>query len=331
MQNSEPAPENMKSFSVKLQRLAYKLDLVFILRPTLFFPVWTIYAAGYFTGQHFFGDMAIMDRSIGKLWPVVIGAALTLLMGSVFIINQIVDAAIDRQNKKLFLIANGHVSEKAARIEAFVLAVVAIGVAFLHSLPSGVIFIVIFLVTGVFYSMPPFKWKDKALRGLLLNALGALTIFVAGWQTGTVLIVDVWVYTIPYVAAVSAVYVYTTLLDVKGDAQYRKATFAVDFGTNLTITVGAAFGVFSFVSGWLLKDPLIFYPALFAAPIFIIAVFRHSRKNVDRAIKYPILFLALAICYLLPTFFVLVLFTFYFAKFYYYYRFGLNYPKFEAD
>jgi 4-hydroxybenzoate polyprenyltransferase len=313
-----------------LQKIARAFDYFFLLRPTLFFPVWTVYAAGYFTGQQFFGDLAMMDRSFGRFWPVAIGAALTLLMGSVFIINQIVDAEIDRKNNKLFLIADDHIPEKHAKIEAGLLAGIALIVAFIHSIPTGLMFVAIFLITGVFYSLPPFKWKDKALRGLLLNALGGLTIFCTGWQTGTVLNTDVWVYAIPYISAVSGVYVFTTLLDVEGDMQFKKTTFAVSYGKTMTIYVGAAFGVFTFISAWLLQDPLIFYPALFAVPLFLIAAFRQKQHNVDRAIKYPILFLALAISYKVPAFFILIFVTYYFSKFYYYYRFGLRYPKFEA-
>jgi len=324
-------PAILQESTALLQKIARACDAFFLLRPTLFFPVWTIYASGYFTGQHFFGDMAIMDRSLGKFWPVVVGAALTLLMGSAFVINQMVDAAIDRKNNKLFLIANGHVSEKHAKIEAGVLAGIGLLTGFIHSVQTGLIFVTIFLITGVFYSMRPFKWKDRALRGLLLNALGALTIFCAGWQTGTVLIADVWVYAMPYIAAVSGVYVYTTLLDIKGDSLYGKTTFAVDYGETITIYVGAALGMFAFVSAWLLQDPLIFYPALFATPLFLITAFRQTQRNADRAIKYPILFLALAICYKLPVFFALIFVTYYFSKFYYYYRFGLRYPKLEAE
>lgn len=322
--------ELVQKSSAFLQKTAKAFDYFFLLRPTLFFPVWTVYAAGYFTGQQFFGDMAIMNRSLGRFWPVAIGAALTLLMGSVFIINQIVDAEIDRKNNKLFLIADDHIPEKHAKIEAGVLAGIALIVSFIHSIPSGLIFVAIFLITGIFYSMPPFKWKDKALRGLLLNALGALTIFCAGWQTGTVLNADVWVYAIPYISAVSGVYIFTTLLDVEGDTQFRKTTFAVSYGETITIYVGTALGLFTFISAWLLEDPLIFYPALFAVPLFLIAAFHQKQHNADRAIKYPILFLALAICYKLPAFFILIFVTYYFSKFYYFYRFGLRYPKFES-
>ncbi|MFQ5633056.1 MAG: UbiA family prenyltransferase [bacterium] len=324
-------PAFLQQGNALLQKIAKACDYFFLLRPTLFFPVWTIYTAGYFTGQHFFGDMAIMDRSLGKFWPVAIGAALTLLMGSVFIINQLIDAAIDRKNNKLFLIANGHISEKHAKIEAGLLAGIGLLTGFIHSVQTGVIFAAIFLITGVFYSMRPFKWKDRALRGLLLNALGALMIFCAGWQSGTVLIADVWVYAIPYIAAVSGVYIYTTLLDIKGDSLYGKTTFAVDYGETITIYVGAALGVFALVSAWLLLDPLIFYPALFAAPLFLITSFRQTQRNADRAIKYPILFLALAISYKLPPFFVVIFVTYYFSKFYYFYRFGMRYPRFETE
>lgn len=310
-----------------VQQLARRADYLFLMRPTLFFPVWTIYAAGYFAGQHFFGDQAIMAQPQAGVWPILIGIGLTMLMGSVFIINQIVDAEIDRQNNKLFLIANGHVPRVHARNEAIILAIIAMALAVANSIQTALLFALIFLITGVLYSLPPFKWKDRALRGLFGNALGALAVFGLGWQMGVTLYIDVLIYSIPYVCAVAAVYVYTTLLDITGDAKFGKSTYAVEFGENMAIYTGSALEIFAFAVSWWLNDPIMLYPALFATPLFVVAAVRRQQKDIELAIKLPIFFLAIIICYLWPPFFIVIFLTYFIAKFYYRIRFGIHYPN----
>jgi hypothetical protein len=84
------------------------------------------------------------------------------------------------------------------------------------------------------------------------------------------------------------------------------------------------------ISAWWLEDWVIFFPALIAAPFFILAAAKQRLSEVSRAIKLPIVFLALAICLHVWQYFLLLAFVFYFSKWYYRRRFGLNYPNFAA-
>lgn len=307
--------------------IARLFDFVFLLRPTLFFPVWTVYAAGYFVGR----SRAAMPADQPNNWPLVIGLALTFLLGSAFVLNQIVDEKIDRENNKLFLIANGHVPRKLAGLEAALLALLSMLTGFLYSAGMGFLFVLIYGTTGILYSLPPFKWKDRAIRGLLANSLGAAAIFCAGWSTSAGLSLRALAHALPYVFAVSAVYALTTLLDRDGDARYQKLTLAVRFGERPTLWLAVLLVVLSLLGSLLLGDGLIVFPALASVPLFFIAAIGRKQEDVDRAIKYPILFLALVISFKWYLFFPLILFTFYFAKMYYRYRFGLNYPSFQAE
>lgn len=312
-----------------MNRLLKPFDYVFVLRPTLFFPVWTVFLAGFFV-QRKFGDP---DQ--GKDF-LIIGLLLTLLMGAVFILNQIRDRHTDQQNRKLFLIAHGHLTPKAALTEAIILITFSIGGAFGSSLHIGILFLIILLVTGIFYSFEPFSWKDKPITGLFANILGAFFIFGGGWIVRGSLTQEILVHAFPYACAVAAVYLYTTLLDVEGDASSEKVTFGVKYGLKATIYLGLFFEILALITAFRLNDEIIFYPAFFSLPVFIWAVVKLNIKDVIRAIKYPILLLSITIwiewvvIYSEHVFLFIIVGVYITSKIYYKLRFGINYPSLTA-
>ncbi|KAA3661224.1 MAG: hypothetical protein DWQ10_05000 [Calditrichaeota bacterium] len=310
-----------------MTRLSRVFDYLFVLRPTLFFPVWTVYAAGFFSAKRFLPETLQVDNSG---WGLAVGIALSLLMGSAFILNQIVDVPTDKLNNKLFLIADGHISQPTAITETILLALVPLAIVAMYSPMMVVMFVVIYLVTGLFYSLPLFKWKDRPFLGIFANASGALLIFSAGWWVKNISLFKPLLHAVPYAAAVAAVYILTTIIDRKGDEKFNKVTIAVRYGMSVTVWLGMLCEILAVFSAWMLNDSLIFYPAILSFPFFIVAVKRQDAADVIRAIKFPILFLSLAICVLLPNYIALLTITYYLSKWYYYHRFGLRYPNLEA-
>ena len=315
-----------------MNRLLRLFDYIFVLRPTLFFPVWTVFLAGFFV-QRKFGVTATnspinyaTSKYQGKDF-LMVGLLLTLLMGAVFILNQIRDRHTDQQNRKLFLIAHGHLTPKAALIEAIILITFSIGLAFIFSLHMGILFFIILLVTGIFYSFEPFSWKDKPITGLGANILGAFFIFGGGWIVHGSLKQEILIHAFPYACAVAAVYLYTTLLDVEGDASSEKLTFGVKYGLKATIYLGLFFEILALITAFRLNDEIIFYPAFFSLPFFIWAAVKFNIKDVIRAVKYPILLLSLTICIKLPQYFFVLAGVYIISKIYYKLRFGINYPS----
>jgi 1,4-dihydroxy-2-naphthoate octaprenyltransferase len=169
--------------------------------------------------------------------------------------------------------------------------------------------------------------EGRPLLGLAANALGALMIFTAGWWVVQIDWRLTLLHALPYMFAVSAVYLYTTLLDVDGDADTEKMTFGVRYGMSMTIMIGCLLEIGARASAYWLQDAIIFYPALIAAPCFIGAAIRQRLVDVSRAIKLPILFLALAICFKVWQYFLWLGFVFYLSRWYYRRRFGLKYPN----
>ncbi|MFQ5708183.1 MAG: UbiA family prenyltransferase [bacterium] len=311
------------------------LDYIFVLRPTLFFPVWTVFLSGFFVQQKFGTSVAGSNDHtlvLGHLHHTYfwVGLSLTFLMGAVFILNQIEDRVTDHQNRKLFLIAHGHLTPKAAAIEAAILIVPSLIFAFVFAPLMGLLFLALLLFTGLIYSHKPFSWKDKPLLGLLTNILGAYLIFIGGWIVAGKVNRNLMVHALPYAAAVAAVYLYTTLPDLEGDAASKKVTFGVKYGFNATVYCGLLFETLSVIAAYMLNDEIIFYPAFFSWPFFMWAAIKLKPRDVIRAIKYPILLLSLTVCIKLPNYFFLLVGVYFISKVYYKLRFGLDYPNMAA-
>jgi 4-hydroxybenzoate polyprenyltransferase len=127
------------------------LDYLFITRPVLMPPVWTILLLGYHRASTF----SIYDNSIGLVFLLI-----SFSIGAVYILNQIHDIESDRINKKLFFLAEGLMPVRSAWVEAALLISIGIIGAFIISLQLGILFILGF-VFGFLYSAPPFSFKNR--------------------------------------------------------------------------------------------------------------------------------------------------------------------------
>jgi len=301
------------------------LDYFFIMRPTLFFPVWTVFLAGYYANQCFDTNQVVSGNH-----PVLVLVLLSLLMGAVFIFNQIVDIETDAKNQKLFFIAKGIISKSTAKAEGIILTIFPIAAAFFLNAKLGIIFIVIFLWTGIVYSLKPFSWKDRPILGIVTNFFGGWSVAACGWiSAGT----DNWlfvIYAIPYAVGLVAVFLLTTIPDIPGDRESQKITFGVKFGQQITIYWALGFEFLTIVLSFILGDDIIFFPALASFPLFVVASIRQRLADVVRAVKFTVLFASLAVCVVYPIYFGVLLFTYFFSKWYYKKRFNLEYPKFAA-
>lgn len=303
------------------------LDYFFVLRPTLFFPVWTVFLANYHANGHFSRIESPLVNYTALLTSVF---AITLMMGSMFIINQIKDIETDRKNEKLFIIANGFIQVKCAIIEAIVLGGISLGLGFLLSLEFGISLIAVFIVTGIIYNLEPFVWKDKPWPGVIANFLGGMTVATAGWIAAGAGGWRFLIHAFPYAIGLVAVYFLTTLADKEGDIHAGKVTFGVKYGFRTSVYFALIFEIAAVVLAFVLKDMVLFIPALVSLPFFVITVVSQKVENALKAVKYAVLFASLAVCVVFPAYFVILVLVFYFSKWYYKRRFGLAYPKFAA-
>jgi len=303
-------------------------DYLFLLRPTLFYPVWTFFLAGYEGGIQSGNEesMFVFIPSIKLLWVI---AGMTALMGSIFTLNQIQDRETDRANSKLFLLANGIVTIKNAYWEAFLLVGGGLIIGFLIDCWIGYGFLILFVLSGFCYNFAPIRWKDQPIMGIVTNGAGGLIIYCLGWITGG----GEYVFpirAIPYTLAGMAVFLNTTLPDMEGDKKTGKITFGVQYGIKRTAFWALVLEILTVGFALLFRDWLLFFPALFVLPLFILGAWKPILSAVMRATKFSVLALTMMVCLYLPWYLIPVFVVYFSSRWYYRKRFHFDYPSLKS-
>ena len=137
-----------------MQKSKSIFDYFFVLRPTLFFPVWTFALAGVWAQDRFNESVVPILYSVvhSDFTYVLYLACLTLLMGGTFLLNQLEDIETDRLNHKLFLIADGEISERNAIIETVLIVLLPIIYFLFIRIDLAVMLVISYVVMGWLYS-----------------------------------------------------------------------------------------------------------------------------------------------------------------------------------
>ena len=280
-------------------------------------PVWTILLLGHHCSSLFSG----YHNSVGLVFFLI-----SVSIGGVYILNQIHDIDSDRINKKLFFLADGHISLKNAWLETVLLISAGIIGASIMSFQLGILFILGFLF-GYVYSAPPFSLKNRHIWGLLSNALGhgSLT-FIIGWSINSTLTLKALLFSVPYLLAVGAVYLNTTLPDIEGDRKAKKITLAVKLGPPRATGLSVIFILSSLFLAWILKDLAFVIAGTLSFPFFFYAALTKRMKQIILSSKMAVLFLTIAAVVFYPWYLILLIAGFLFTRAYYRSRFNMAYP-----
>lgn len=297
------------------------LDYVFLLRPTLLIPVWTLLLLGYYRALGEPRMHTTVDSKFLLAFLLYSG-----LMGGVYILNQIVDRETDRANKKLFLVSEGHVPVKFAYVEMVMLFLIASALSLRFSLAFVFFFLMSFLL-GIMYSAPPFKLKGRPIWDLISNSLGyGLLNFGIGWLACRPISTEMFLRSIPYVLSVGAVFVNTTIPDVPGDLRAGDRTTGVLLGTRSALTLSTLLLSCALLSSVLLKDWVCLTASVWSFPLFMRAAIRADVKSCFHSMRLGAPSLVVITGILFPPFLVLLILTFFSMRVYYKRRFGVLYP-----
>jgi 4-hydroxybenzoate polyprenyltransferase len=300
------------------------LDYIFVLRPILLVPAWTMVLAGFHRSQ---GEWVISLALPGRLWLALL--LFSGVMGAAYIVNQIFDVETDRLNRKLFLVAEGYVDKKAIIVEAILLLGLSIGAAFVTFQPKFGMVIVLSGLLGLLYSVPPFKLKARPFLDMLANGLGyGLLAFAVGWLSSGRQAGAVWQVSLPYVLAVSAVYLNTTIPDYQSDKATGNVTTGVWLGPRATRWLALAMMSGSLTLSIAYKDPLCLAASALALPLFLMAVITAKMRWTMLAYQAGSLVLVVLTAILYPIYLLILLATYFALKYYHRWRFGMDYPKF---
>ncbi|MCK5146626.1 UbiA family prenyltransferase [bacterium] len=301
-------------------------DWLFLLRPTLFYPIWTYYLAGHWSAKAFGHGENGFHRSMGLFGSI---AALSLVVGSIYILNQIRDRETDRINHKLFLLSEGHIPVGGAYIEAGLLAVIGLLWGFWIDQHVGFVLLALLAISGYGYNYPPFCWKDRAIMGLVTNAVSGYVLYSLGWATAgghPVLPMR----GLAYMLAGACVYLNTTLPDLKGDAASGKITFGVKYGVKATARWALILEIATVIVAGYFKEWILFIPALVVLPLYVWGATRSTVDEIMRATKYSVLALAIGVCVVFPLYLIPVFVVFFMTRWYYKARFNFDYPNFKS-
>ena len=318
------------------------LDYFFLLRIPLLAPVWTILILGWITGSEaakIGGSWAGILKSpeAQNLWLVLAG--FSLIVASIYVVNQIVDIESDRINRKLFLLPHGFVSVRSAWILASLCALAGLGIALLF---DGIMFSLfsISLFIGVLYNLPPFELKNRAWGGVLANSLGhGMLTFLVGWYvaklgvTNSPEIFKTGIFSsISPALANGAVFLATTIPDTDGDRLTGKQTFCVKYGEKFTAITAAALCIVAFLFSFKMEYHfwVMALPASISLLFFIYFAISTKREVAFKTFKWPVFLLSATVTLFVPQYGILILVTYFGSKAYYKWRFGIDYPTFKS-
>jgi 4-hydroxybenzoate polyprenyltransferase len=319
-----------RACAVNGERRSWAIDYLFLLRPTLLIPVWTLLLLGYYRATALAGHPLLRLTVSGRLvWTALLYSA---LMGAVYIINQIFDRETDFANEKLFLLSHGYIPLRSAVVMVLLLAVPA----FVGGLAAGVDVALLFLVSfvlGVLYSVPPVKLKGRPVLDLAANSLGyGLLAFTVGWTAASSISMEVIVYALPYVLAVGAVFVNTTVPDISGDRASGDRTTGVVLGPAASTVLSLLLLVACLVVSLIVQDRICTLAAVLALPFFVAAAFHRGERRaalLSIRISAPVLVVVTAVIF--PAYFIVLVVTYSALRWYYRRRFGIVYPSLRSD
>ncbi len=314
------------------------LDIFFLLRIPLLVPVWTILILGWITGSP--------QASIGNLWFSLGSPSLwkalagfSLIVSSIYVVNQIADIESDRINHKLFLLPHGLVSVPAAWVLAIVCAISGLILGYTLSNWMFLLFIA-GLLLGYLYNLPPVSLKNRAFGGVLANALGhGMITFLVGWVAAKGSFeFSFAAASIGLISSLSpslangAVFLATTIPDAPGDSKTGKRTFCVAFGPKTTALTASLLCLFSLGSSFFMENHfwVMTIPAAISMIFFANFAFTARIDSAFNSFKWPVFLLSAFVALFVPIYGLLILITFVGSRFYYKWRFGIEYPSFSA-
>ena len=308
-----------------MKKKAMAIDYLFLLRPSIQAALWTFIFAGSYLFINRTQQIGIFSYSMTlKMGFGILGY--TLIMGSVYVLNQISDIDTDKLNNKLFLLSEGIISKRSAYIFSAVCASAGFGIFLMIPIFSvnTVILIIVSYIMGILYTVKPFEFKRKPFIDLVLNGVGygmvapLIGFELAGGTTDS----KAFLQTTPYILSMAGIFINTTLMDYEGDRAVKAVTTGVFLGIKKSLFLSAALMLMSGLLGFLLKDYIISACALYSTCFFIYAITKPSKKHIDLSVKFTSPVMTLILGLIFPGFLILSFVTL--ASIFIYYKFRFN-------
>lgn len=299
-------------------------DYFFLLRPLILIPSWNFLLIGAFLARS-------GERSVGSIILAV--CIYTCIMGGTYILNQVMDRDTDRLNKKLFLLSEGYIPVRHAYIEMAVLWLAGLVLSAFFDI-TFFLFVLISLILGVLYSLPPIKLKGKPLLDTLSNGIGyGMINFAVGWLIVKPFTWTMFIVFLPYFLSICAVFMNTTIVDRLGDERAGEKTTAVFLGARGTSIASTVIMAGAVIMAFINRDLVCLIPAVLSFPLFVYAgvylLMKEDpipRKILIMSFRLPGVLFTLITAILYPVYIAVLVIVFIVMRVYYRRRFGIVYP-----
>lgn len=305
----------------------------------LILPVWTIALLGNRAAlwRTRSSDPFHLDRypvsewTTGDLHLLLMMLCGALVAGGAFVLNQIYDIETDRKNKKLFLLPEGHVALSEAWFIYFFSTAIGIAGGFLLNWQLGVL-LACGALLGLQYSHPRFNVRQDSWRSLRNNMLAhGMLVFMFGWVLAKNFDIESVLKSVPYMLGVAALYLNTTLPDIKGDESAGKKTYGVEWGVKKSESVALFLVVLALIAAVLAADYAFAVAAAIALPFFVLARVKKSIDHSMLATKVALLALSLMAVLYFPPYILLLILTILLTRLYHAKRFSISYPSLGSE
>lgn len=302
-------------------------DLLFLLRPSQFLPIWATLTAGFLVPQIIKNPDTFFSISLSSdYWMILL--LVSLGSGGIFVFNQIADIDTDTINEKLFILPMGLVFKLEAYFLAFALGILVMSMVPFISMQHFFLFSICGVI-GMLYNFRPGKWKNHPWLSVFVHFMGGSLCFLSGALIISELSISVVLMSLPYAMAWSAVFVIVTIPDLEGDRQSDKRTFSVSYGIYSTLKLANVLVIIALVLSVWNRD-IIFIFASGIALIYYVKLFTTYEHGVFTPVKLSFMLLLLGSMVFAPEFILPVLAVILISRWYYHVRFNVSYPSFSS-
>jgi 4-hydroxybenzoate polyprenyltransferase len=309
--------------TVMKRTLLAVVDRFFLLRPLVLVPAITFFILGHDDACRGVGTVGIPSSSTFLAACV----CYAVLMGSVYILNQIADVESDAINEKLFLLPRGVVGKGEALAWVVVLSVISMAGAFLLGGRMPLYF-GLSLVLGLAYSIPPLALKRRFPFDLAANALGyGVLAYACGWSTVVHAVSPDLTRALPFALCVGGVFILTALADREGDAESGLESTGVVLTPRQGVMTALCLVASALPLALLVENRVAVVGSISSLPFFAYAALKTEPRSIRIAYRCGPAVFVLIVGVFHPAFLLIVVALLVLARLYYSKRFALGYPS----
>ncbi|UCH09104.1 MAG: hypothetical protein JSU61_07605 [Fidelibacterota bacterium] len=311
-----------------LDKLYPHLDSLFLLRPVLFMPVWTVTVAGLSVG-YWLVEPDFFWRVAWSWQVILVIIGVSLITGSAFIRAQLQEGGETEIKGHASVIAvAGATPDHARRLMWMYLGV---GLALL--LPGGwltvLMGVALYAIWGILYGSNPVTWKGKPPVEGMIHLLAGAALFYLGLAASGADLAGSLNLAMPYFFGIASV---AALIAITPGPRYPDDRPRPGIATTIpTIIVSAIMALVATIWGYQNGDPAISTAAVLALPFHAVALYYRREIDIVRTCRYSILLFVIFVGARYPLLYIPVIIDFYLSRYYYRRRFGFVYPTFHLE